>query len=58
MRHLYPRATRHGRWWWLVTGYTSVGCTKPCPYPYAVLAARLRHGKVSAFSVWIGAAGD
>jgi hypothetical protein len=58
LRDLYPRATHHGRWWWLVTGRTNIGCTKRCPYPYAVLAARVRHHKVAAFSVWIGAAGD
>jgi hypothetical protein len=57
LHRLYPSAKRHGRSWWLVTGRTPIGCTNSA-CPYAVLAARLRHHKVSAFGVWIGAAGD
>jgi hypothetical protein len=58
LRRLYPNAKRHGRTWWLVTGRTPIGCNSASLCPYAVLAAHLRHHKVSAFGVWIGAAGD
>ena len=50
----YPRATRHGRVWWLVTAVSRIGETRR----YPVLAATVRGGRVRSFSLFIGAAGD
>jgi hypothetical protein len=54
LRDRYPRATRHGRLWWLLTAVSFIGET----HRYPVLAATVRRGRVSSFLVFIGAAGD
>lgn len=52
---LYPQARQHGRaFWWLKTAYSAVGSGGN----YAVLAARVHHGRVNGFRGWIGAAGE
>jgi hypothetical protein len=60
IRRRYPSATLHGRrTWWLVTGTTRIG--RSCnggPCPYAVLSAVTRDGRVAAFRLRVGAAGD
>lgn len=60
LRRRHPSAEPHRpRLWWLVTGQTFIGPScggGPCPY--AVLSASVRAGKVSAFRLWVGAAGD
>jgi hypothetical protein len=55
LRRLYPRASRHGRSWWLATGVSLIG---PGRHRYPVLAATVRDGRVRSFRLWIGAAGD
>ena len=55
LKRLYPGASRHGRAYWLVTGRSLFG---PQPTRYAVLAATVRNGKVSSFTLSIGAAGE
>jgi hypothetical protein len=54
LRNLYPRATRHGRGWWLITAVSFIGETRR----YPVLAATVNGGRVHSFSVYVGAAGD
>jgi hypothetical protein len=58
LRRLYPAATRHGRSWWLVTATTHIACDAPEGCPYGVLRASMRHHRVDAFRVAIGAAGE
>jgi hypothetical protein len=55
MRALYPRASRHGRSWWLTTGVSLFG---PGRHRYPVLAATVRDRRIRSFKLWIGAAGD
>lgn len=55
LRRLYPRASRHGRRWWLVTGVSLIGIR---PHRYPVLAASAGGGRVRSFTLQIGAAGD
>jgi hypothetical protein len=54
LRNLYPRATRHGRQWWLITAVSVIGET----HRYPVVAATVRSARLRSFSVFIGAAGD
>jgi hypothetical protein len=54
LRRLYPRATRHGAWWWLVTRRSPFG--ERLLYPG--LAAKVRRGRVVAFAVSYAAGGD
>ena len=54
LRALYPRASRHGRVWWLTTAVNLIGETQR----YPVLAAAVRGGRVRSFVLAIGAAGD
>jgi hypothetical protein len=54
LRRLYPRAKRHGRLFWLRTGFTVIGTARR----YPVLAARIVDGQVASFELEIGAAGD
>ncbi len=54
-RRLYPRATRHGRSWWLVRGVNIFG-VRDTPYP--VLRATMARGKVRSFALQVGAAGE
>jgi hypothetical protein len=60
LRRRYPSASLHGRrTWWLVTGRTRIGrsCNGgACPYP--VLSAVTRDGRIAAFRLRVGAAGD
>jgi hypothetical protein len=51
---LYPRATRHGDLWWLRTAFSPIANGGR----YALLAARVDHGRVSGFKGWIDAAGE
>jgi len=55
LRHVYPRASRHGRSWWLVTGISLFGAGRN---RYQVLAATVRGGRVRSFTLQIGAAGE
>jgi hypothetical protein len=55
LRALYPRASRHGPTWWLVTAVSLIG---PGRHRYPVLAASVRDRRVRSFKLWIGAAGD
>jgi hypothetical protein len=53
LRRLYPAAQHHGAYWWLKWAHP------PRLGPrYAVLAARVHHGRVVGFKGWIGAAGE
>jgi hypothetical protein len=54
LQQLYPRATRHGRSWWLLTAVSFIGETRR----YPVLAATVPGRRVRSFSLSIGAAGD
>jgi hypothetical protein len=54
LRRLYPRASRHGRSWWLVTAVSPFGAGGR----YPVLAAVVRGGHVRSFKLRIGAAGE
>lgn len=54
LRRLYPRAQRTPRGFRLVAGILPFGS----PLPYAVLGARVADGRVRAFTLFIGAAGD
>jgi hypothetical protein len=54
LRDRYPRATRRGRVWWLLTAVSVIGERQR----YPVLAATVRGGRVRSFSLFIGAAGD
>jgi hypothetical protein len=54
LRDRYPRATRHGKLWWLLTAVSLIGETRR----YPVVAATVRGARVRSFSVSIGAAGD
>ena len=51
----FPRAERHGRSFWLATGYTEIGEGGEYPVLSAVIGAGKR---VNAFRLSIGAAGD
>jgi hypothetical protein len=51
---LYPNARRTPRGFRLISGILPFGS----PRPYAVLGARVDDGEVSAFTLFIGAAGD
>jgi hypothetical protein len=54
LRRIYPRATRHGRSWWLVKGKNIfVGGN-----PYPVLRATMKGGRVNSFALSVGAAGE
>jgi hypothetical protein len=54
LRRTYPRATRHGRSWWLVKGKNIfVGGN-----PYPVLRATMKGGRVNSFALSVGAAGE
>jgi hypothetical protein len=55
LRRLYPRATRHGRSWWLVKGMKILGVADN---PYPVLRATVKDGRVRSFALSIGAAGE
>jgi hypothetical protein len=54
LRRLYPRARRTPRGFRLAQGILPFGA----PVPYAVLGARVAGGRVRAFTLFIGAAGD
>jgi hypothetical protein len=54
LRRLYPRARRTPRGFRLAQGILPFGT----PVPYAVLGARVTGGRVRAFTLFIGAAGD
>jgi hypothetical protein len=54
LERLYPRATRTSRGYRLARGILPFGT----PRPYAVLGARVPGGRVRAFTLFIGAAGD
>lgn len=53
LRELYPKATRHGRAWWLVSRRSPFGEGR-----FAPLAAVVADGRVRALEVWIGGAGE
>ena len=52
---LHPRASRHGRVWWLVSGVSLYGSPSR---RYPVLAAAVSRGRVASLKLEIGAAGD
>lgn len=54
IRRLYPNARQTRRGFRIISGILPFGR----PQPYAVLGARLEDGDVSAFTLFIGAAGD
>jgi hypothetical protein len=54
IQDLYPNAERHGRRWWLITGYSPFG---DGGY-YAKFAAGVTRGVVRDFHIVIGAAGE
>ena len=54
LERLYPRARRTARGYRLAQGILPFGS----PVPYAVLGARVADGRVRAFTLFIGAAGD
>jgi hypothetical protein len=54
LRRLYPRARRTPRGFRLAQGILPFGA----PMPYAVLGARVAGGRVRAFTLFVGAAGD
>jgi hypothetical protein len=54
LRRLYPDARRTSRGFRLVEAILPFGS----PQPYAVLGARVADGEVTAFTLFIGAAGD
>ena len=54
LRSLFPRAGRHGAWWWLVTRKTPFGLGGE----YPGLAAKVVRGRVAAFVVRYPAGGD
>ena len=54
VRRLYPRATRHGAWFWLLTRRSRVGAGGR----YPGLAAKISRGRVVAFRVRYPAGGD
>jgi hypothetical protein len=54
IRQLYPNARRTPRGFRIISGILPFGT----PVPYAVLGARLQGGDVSAFTLFVGAAGD
>jgi hypothetical protein len=54
LRRIYPRAPRTTRGFRLVQGILPFGA----PRPYSVLGARASGGRVTAFTLFIGAAGD
>lgn len=54
VRALYPRATRHGAWYWLVTRRSRFGLGGR----YAGLAAKVVRGRVVTFRVEYPAGGD
>jgi hypothetical protein len=54
LRHRHPDAQKHGRWWWIKSHLTYIGTTRISP----ILKARTHGGRVRAFSMSIGAAGD
>jgi hypothetical protein len=54
IRQLYPNARRTPRGFRIISGILPFGR----PVPYAVLGARLQGGDVSAFTLFVGAAGD
>ena len=60
LRTRHPGADQHGRngWWWIKTGRTHIGSCPAAGCPIPILKAQVRHRKVRAFYVWIGAAGD
>jgi hypothetical protein len=54
IKRLYPNARQTPRGFRIISGILPFGR----PVPYAVLGARLQGGDVSAFTLFIGAAGD
>lgn len=54
VRRLYPRSQRHGGSYWLVWYYNVLGEPGYAPR----LEALTRHGRVFAFRLWIGSAGE
>ena len=54
LKGLYPRATRHGRSWWIVKGRNIFGSGGP----YGVMRATMKDGRVKSFALEIGAAGE
>jgi hypothetical protein len=54
IRRLHPGALQTPRGFRIVSGILPFGR----PVPYAVLGARLQRGEVSAFTLFVGAAGD
>jgi hypothetical protein len=54
LRRLYPRAERHRAGFWLVTAFSAIGTGGR----YPVLRSLMEGGRVSAFHVEVGAAGD
>jgi hypothetical protein len=55
LRSIYPRATRHGRSWWLIKGINIFGIGGN---PYPVLRATMKNGRVHSFALSVGAAGE
>jgi hypothetical protein len=54
LRHRHPDADKHGRWWWIKSHLTHIGTTHIAP----ILKARTHGGRVRAFWMSIGAAGE
>jgi len=54
LRHRHPRATRHGRSYWLKTAVNPYGDGRRSP----VVRASVANGRVTALKGYIGAAGD
>ncbi len=54
IRQLHPQARRTPRGFRIISGILPFGT----PVPYAVIGARVSGGSVSAFTLFIGAAGD
>jgi hypothetical protein len=52
LRRLYPAATLHGTYWWLVRrNFPGIGLV-------SVISARVTTGRVAQLRVWIGGAGE
>jgi hypothetical protein len=53
VRSLYPRTSKHGIAWWLISAYHPIYQER-----VGILSAYVRGGHVVAFYGWIGAAGE
>ena len=56
LRRLHPAARRHGTTWWLATAPNVSGADPGDRF--AIVRANVRDGRVAAFVLWIGAAGE